>query len=102
MSDGIGICCRTNLRSRGHALVASDLPCDNDSPTLIDYANTVIDAVGDPTNLVVVGHSYGAFTATAETLVLVAGMIPSPGEAPQIGGTIPATRKAVLCSGQAR
>lgn len=77
------------LRSRGHASVAPDLPCDDDSATLIDYANTVIDAVGDPTNLVVVGHSYGAFTAplvadqlAADALVLVAGMIPSPGEAP--------------------
>lgn len=77
------------LRSRGHASVAPDLPCDDDSATLIDYANTVADAAADAANVVVVGHSYGAFTAplvadrlAAEALVLVAGMIPSPGEAP--------------------
>ena len=77
------------LRSRGHDSVAPDLPCDDDSATLNDYASTVIEAVGDRRDLVVVGHSYGAFTAplvadrlAANVLVLLAGMIPSPGEAP--------------------
>ena len=76
------------LRARGRESVAPDLPCDDDSATLDDYANTVIGAVGDRRNLVVVGQSYGAFTATivadrlgADVLVLVAGMIPAPGEA---------------------
>ena len=78
------------LRARGHDSVAPDLPCDDDFATLDDYANTVIDAVGDRRNLVVVGQSYGAFTATivadrlaTDVLVLLAGMIPSPGEAPK-------------------
>jgi pimeloyl-ACP methyl ester carboxylesterase len=77
------------LSSRGHDSIAPDLPCDDDSATLTDYANTVIEAVGDRGNLVVVGHSYGAFTAplvadrlAADVLVLLAGMIPSPGESP--------------------
>lgn len=77
------------LRARGHDSVAPDLPCDDDSATLDDYANAVIDAVGDRRNLVVVGQSYGAFTAPivaerlqADVLVLLAGMIPAPGEAP--------------------
>jgi pimeloyl-ACP methyl ester carboxylesterase len=77
------------LRSRGHDSVAPDLPCDDDSATLIDYADAVIDAVGDRRNVVIVGHSYGAFTAplvagrlAADGLVLLAGMVPSPGEAP--------------------
>ena len=77
------------LRARGHDSVAPDLPCDDDDATLVDYADTVIEAVGDQRNLVVVGHSYGAFTAPvvadrlrAEALVLLAGMIPFPGEAP--------------------
>lgn len=77
------------LRSRGHEVVAPDLLADDESATLTDYADTVVDAVGDPTNLVVVGQSYGAFTAPlvadrlpTDVLVLVAGMIPSPGESP--------------------
>jgi hypothetical protein len=76
------------LRSRGHDSVAPDLPCDDDSATLDAYADTVVEAVGDRRNVVVVGQSYGAFTApivadrlAAGVLVLLAGMIPSPGEA---------------------
>jgi pimeloyl-ACP methyl ester carboxylesterase len=77
------------LREGGHDVVAPDLPCDDDSADLGDYADTVVDAVGDRSNLVVVGQSYGGFTAPlvadrlrAEALVLVAGMFPSPGESP--------------------
>jgi pimeloyl-ACP methyl ester carboxylesterase len=77
------------LRARGHDTVAPDLPCDDDSATLDDYADAVVRAAGDRENLVVVGHSYGAFTAPlaaarlgADALVLVAGMIPAPGEPP--------------------
>jgi pimeloyl-ACP methyl ester carboxylesterase len=77
------------LRSRGHDSVAPDLPCDDDAATLNDYADAVVAAVGDRRNVVVVGHSYGAFTAplvaarlAADALVLLAGMIPTPGEAP--------------------
>jgi pimeloyl-ACP methyl ester carboxylesterase len=70
-------------------VVAPDLPSDDDSADLRDYADTVVDAIGDRGDLVVVGQSYGGFTAPlvadrlhAQALVLVAGMIPSPGEAP--------------------
>jgi hypothetical protein len=77
------------LRARGHETVAPDLPADDDSVGLDDYADTVVDAVGDCSDLVVVGQSFGAFTAplvahrlAANALVLVAGMIPSPGEPP--------------------
>ncbi len=77
------------LRERGHEVVAPDLPCDDDSADLHDYAGTVVDAIGDRGDLVVVGQSYGGFTAPlvagrlqAQALVLVAGMIPAPGEAP--------------------
>lgn len=77
------------LRARGHATVAPDLPTD-ESATLTDYADVVLDAIGSHDELVVVvGHSYGAFTAPlvadrlpAAGLVFVAGMVPKPGEAP--------------------
>ena len=53
------------------------------------YADTVLDAIGERTGLVVVAQSFGGFTAPlvcdrveTELLVLVAGMIPSPGEPP--------------------
>lgn len=77
------------LCHRGHEVVAPDLPCEDDSAGLSDYADTVIEAIGDRSHLVVVGQSYGGFTAPlvadrlpVETLVLVAGMIPAPGEKP--------------------
>jgi pimeloyl-ACP methyl ester carboxylesterase len=76
------------LRRRGHDVVAPDLPCDDDSAGLPEYVDTVVDAIGDRSDLVVVGQSFGGFTATlvadrvpVNALVLVAGMIPAPGEA---------------------
>ena len=54
-----------------------------------EYADTVIEAIGDRSDLVVVAQSLGGFTAPlvceqvpARLLVLVAPMIPAPGEAP--------------------
>jgi pimeloyl-ACP methyl ester carboxylesterase len=77
------------LRTRGHGVVAPDLPGDDDSAGLNEYADTVVEAVGDRKDLVIVGQSFGAFTAPlladrlpVDVLVLVSGMIPSPGEAP--------------------
>jgi pimeloyl-ACP methyl ester carboxylesterase len=77
------------LRPRGHDVVAPDLPGDDESAGLNEYAAAVVEAVGDRKDLVVVGQSFGAFTATlvadrlpVDVLVLVAGMIPSPGEPP--------------------
>ncbi|WP_199423351.1 alpha/beta fold hydrolase [Actinotalea solisilvae] len=76
------------LRARGHDVVAPDLPCDDDAAGLPEYADAVVDAV-DRTGLVVVGQSLGGFVAPlvcdrlpVEVLVLVAPMIPAPGEAP--------------------
>ena len=77
------------LRRRGQDVVAPDLPCDDDSAGLPEYVDTVVDAIGDGHDLVVVGQSYGGFTAPlvadrlqVDALVLVAGMIPAPGETP--------------------
>lgn len=80
------------LRERGHQAVAPDLPADDESATLETYADAVIeaiDATGDGTRRAVVAQSFGAFTAPlvcdrieTELLVLLAPMIPSPGEPP--------------------
>jgi pimeloyl-ACP methyl ester carboxylesterase len=75
------------LRERGHDPVAVDLPSENESAGWSEYAETIVRAVGSRGDLVVVAHSLGAFTAPlvcarlpVQLLVLVAGMIPSPGE----------------------
>jgi len=77
------------LRERGHDVVAPDLPADDASAALSTYADVVIDAIDGRTDLVVVGHSFGGFTAPlvcdrvpTKVLVMSAAMIPSPGEAP--------------------
>jgi pimeloyl-ACP methyl ester carboxylesterase len=77
------------LRKRGHDVVAPDLPCEDDTAGLSEYADAVIDAIGERTDLVVVAHSFGGFSAPlvcdrvpADLLVLVSGMIPVPGEPP--------------------
>jgi pimeloyl-ACP methyl ester carboxylesterase len=75
------------LHERGHDAVAVDLPRANPAAGWWTYVDTVVRAVGDRRRLVVVGHSLGAFTAPlvsarlpVELFVLLAGMIPSPGE----------------------
>jgi pimeloyl-ACP methyl ester carboxylesterase len=77
------------LRKRGHDVVAPDLPCDDDSAGISEYGDTVVEAIGGRTDLVVVAQSFGGFTAplicdrvAVDLLVLVAPMIPMPGEAP--------------------
>jgi pimeloyl-ACP methyl ester carboxylesterase len=77
------------LRRRGHDAVAPDLPCDDDAAGLPEYADAVVEAIGDRTDLVVVAQSLGGFTAPlvcdrvpVKLLILVAPMIPAPKEAP--------------------
>jgi pimeloyl-ACP methyl ester carboxylesterase len=80
------------LRARGHETTAPDLPCEDDTAGLAEYADTVAQAAGHLPggNLVVVAQSFGGFTAPlvaarlrARAIVLVAGMIPAPGEKPE-------------------
>jgi pimeloyl-ACP methyl ester carboxylesterase len=75
------------LRERGHDVVAVDLPSEDESAGLSEYADTVVEAIGDRGDLVVVAHSLGGFTAPlvcarvpVDLLVLVAAMVPAPGE----------------------
>jgi pimeloyl-ACP methyl ester carboxylesterase len=80
---------RPELERRGHDVVAPDLPCDDDSAGLLEYRDTVLEAVGHRRDLVVVAQSLAGFTAPllcdrvpVDLLVLVAAMVPCPGEAP--------------------
>ena len=75
------------LRKSGHDVVTMDLPVEDDSAGLSEYADVVVDAIGDRSNLVVVAQSFGGYVApivcdrvSAKLLVLVAAMVPSPGE----------------------
>jgi pimeloyl-ACP methyl ester carboxylesterase len=77
------------LRARGHRTVAPDLPIDDEAASFSDYADAVVDAIGipPPDDLVVVAQSFGGYAAPivasrvpTRHLVLVAAMIPKPGE----------------------
>jgi pimeloyl-ACP methyl ester carboxylesterase len=75
------------LEERGHEVVAMDLPSDDESAGLSDYADAVVEAIGDRTPVILVAQSAGGFTAPlvcervpVELMVLVAGMVPLPGE----------------------
>ena len=78
------------LHARGHRSVAPDLPCEDDAATLLDDAEVVLDAIREipqDGERIVVAQSYGGYVAPivaelagADRLVLVAAMIPQPGE----------------------
>ncbi|MFI6094206.1 alpha/beta fold hydrolase [Lentzea sp. NPDC051213] len=80
------------LHTKGHTVVAPDLPTEDESKDLTDWATTVVEALPSTTDtddVVVVGHSFGGLTAplvaarvNAKALVLVTAMLPRPGEAP--------------------
>lgn len=79
----------TELERRAHDVVAVDLPSDDDSAGLAEYVDAAVAAIGDRSDLVVVAHSLGGFTAPllcdrlpVDLLILVAAMVPSPGESP--------------------
>jgi pimeloyl-ACP methyl ester carboxylesterase len=77
------------LQGRGHDVVAVDLPCDDDAAGLSEYTDSVVHAIGDRTDLILVAQSMGGFTAPlvcdrvpVSLMVLVAAMVPRPGESP--------------------
>jgi pimeloyl-ACP methyl ester carboxylesterase len=88
---------REELLARGHDVVAVDLPSEDESAGLEQYADTVVAAVTaaidgtrsreSPGDVVLVAHSLGGFVAPlvaaripVRRLVLVAAMVPAPGE----------------------
>ena len=77
------------LKAAGHDVVAVDLPCDDDSAGLDEYADVIVAAVGDRSDVILVAQSLAGFTAPllcsrlpVRLLVLVAAMVPAPGESP--------------------
>ncbi|WP_410658444.1 alpha/beta fold hydrolase [Amycolatopsis sp. lyj-112] len=77
------------LTGRGHHVVSVDLPIEDEKAGFAEHVETVSNAIGDHDDLVVLGHSYGGFTAplvagkhSARLLVLLTPMIPKPGESP--------------------
>jgi len=77
------------LAGRGHDVVVPELPIEDASAGFAEFRETVVTAIGDRRDLVVVGHSYGAFTAPliadklpVRMIVLLTPMVPEPGEKP--------------------
>ena len=75
------------LEALGHEVVAVDLPCDDDTAGFQEYADAVVEAIGDRSDVVLVAQSLAGFTAPlvaarapVEMIVLVAAMVPAPGE----------------------
>ena len=77
------------LQARGHDVVAPDMPITDDAAGLAEYADAVIDAIGDRTDLIVVAHSFGGFVGPlvcdrvpVDLLVMLHAQTPAPGESP--------------------
>src|SRR5436305_12090366 len=75
------------LRARGHDALAPPLPVHDQDARPSDHADAVVDALPTDRGVVVVAQSLGAFAgplvaarAPVATLILVAPMIPKPGE----------------------
>jgi pimeloyl-ACP methyl ester carboxylesterase len=77
------------LVAAGYDVIAVDLPVDDDTCGLADYAAAALDAIGSRAGLTLVAQSMAAFTAPivatevpVDRIVLVAPMVPAPGETP--------------------
>jgi len=77
------------LQAHRHDVICPDLPAADDQAGLHEYADAAVEAVGDRADLVVVAQSMAAFFAPmlcervgVSQLILVAPMIPAPGESP--------------------
>src|SRR3954463_12612702 len=75
------------LEEAGHDVVAVDLPVTDDTAGFAEYADVVVDAIGDRRDVVLVAQSLSGFVAPlvcervpVMLMVLVAAMVPRPGE----------------------
>jgi pimeloyl-ACP methyl ester carboxylesterase len=84
------------LERRGYSAVAMDLPCEDREATFFDYAETVSAALGDSSDVVLVGHSLAGMTIPLvalrrpiRLLVFLAALVPDRAGEP-IEGAPPA------------
>lgn len=77
------------LSARGHETLAVDLPADNDDADIPDYADVVVDAIGDRRDIILVAQSMAGLSVPSvcervpiRMVVLVNAMIPAAGERP--------------------
>jgi pimeloyl-ACP methyl ester carboxylesterase len=82
------------LASRGHEAIAVRLPAADGNAGWSEYADAVVGAIGDRSDIVLVAASMGGFTAPivctrrrVDLLVLINAMIPTPGETFNAWGT---------------
>ena len=75
------------LQARGHEAIAVQLPSGDPAAGLAEYAETVVAAVGDRTDVVLVAQSMGGLTAPlvarrvpTRLVVMLNAMAPRPGE----------------------
>jgi pimeloyl-ACP methyl ester carboxylesterase len=75
------------LKQERHEVIAIDLPGEDVNAGLDDYADIVVRAIGEKSNVILVAQSLGGFTAPlvcaradVRMLVFVNAMIPQPGE----------------------
>jgi len=94
------------LRALGHDVVAVDLPAADETAGLPEYAAVAAEAIGARTDAIVVAQSMAAFIALPRVrqIILVAPMIPAPGETPgawwENSGQVDAQRRADLKAGR--
>jgi len=75
---------RPELESRGHRVVAPDLPCEDVDAGVEEYAAVVRAELGGVEDAIVVGHSLGGLTiplVPAGRLVFLTAYVPEPGRA---------------------
>jgi pimeloyl-ACP methyl ester carboxylesterase len=77
------------LRERGHDVVAVELPAADETAGLAEYTEAVVRQIGDREDLILVAQSMAGFTAPmvcervkVDLLIMVAAMVPAPGESP--------------------
>ena len=75
------------LQERGHEALAISLPAGDDSAGWAEYADAIVESIGDRTGVILVAQSLAGFSAplvcervSVELLVLLNAMIPRPGE----------------------
>ncbi len=78
---------RPLLEARGHEVITPDLPAADPEAGLGAYVDTIVEAIGDRSGVILVAQSMAGLSAPVAAtradvalLVLVAAMIPAPGE----------------------